>query len=351
MKRTPGAQRLMGVVLVVLLVAVVGAQWSADAGRSSPWSRLVSDEWSGRALRELEEELDERSVVVAALRPVAQEWRFAGLREGGAKVVIGTDGWLFYRPGVEAAVLRGAPSAAPAAIRKFHAALAIRGIELLVVVVPNKESVYPEKLGAAGSGRWAETDRVLGELESAGIRAVDLRERFAAAVAGGLEAPLYLRDDSHWSPAGVALAAETIAAAARELVPPGTTAFSSEPVVVRRHGDLRRLLGAPRLLGDAGLETIIAERVGGSALADDAEILVLGDSFLRIFQTDPPGNAGLPAQLARQLNQPVATLVADGGGATRVRQQLAEAPHLLTGKRLVIWEFVERDLATASWDE
>jgi hypothetical protein len=36
--------------------------------------------------------------------------------------------------------------------------------------------------------------------------------------------------------------------------------------------------------------------------------------------------------------------VNDGGASTLVRQQLSRRPELLRGKRLVIWEFVERDI-------
>ena len=36
--------------------------------------------------------------------------------------------------------------------------------------------------------------------------------------------------------------------------------------------------------------------------------------------------------------------MADGGASTLVRQDLYRRPEMLRGKRLVVWEFVERDL-------
>jgi hypothetical protein len=72
-------------------------------------------------------------------------------------------------------------------------------------------------------------------------------------------------------------------------------------------------------------------------------ILVLGDSFSRIYQTDEPRSAGWISHLARELSQPVASLVNDGGASTLVRQSLARKPNLLKGKKLVVWEVVERD--------
>jgi hypothetical protein len=70
----------------------------------------------------------------------------------------------------------------------------------------------------------------------------------------------------------------------------------------------------------------------------------LGDSFLRIYQQDEPGSAGLVAHLAKALQQPLTSLVSDGGASTLVRQELYRRPALLQGKKVVVWEFVERDI-------
>jgi hypothetical protein len=77
----------------------------------------------------------------------------------------------------------------------------------------------------------------------------------------------------------------------------------------------------------------------------------MGDSFLRIYEQDEPGSAGLIAHLARELKQPLASIVNDGGASTLVRQDLARRPRLLANKGLVIWEFVERDIrdGTEGW--
>ena len=87
--------------------------------------------------------------------------------------------------------------------------------------------------------------------------------------------------------------------------------------------------------------------------APDSPVLVLGDSFLRIYQTDAPRAAGFVSHLARALAQPVASIINDGGASTLVRQQLARAPKLLAGKKVVVWEFVERDVrfGTEGWQD
>jgi hypothetical protein len=83
----------------------------------------------------------------------------------------------------------------------------------------------------------------------------------------------------------------------------------------------------------------------------ESEVLVLGDSFLRIFQADAPGAAGFIAHLASRLHQPVTSIVNDGGASTLVRQELYRRPALLKNKKVVIWQFVERDLrfGTEGW--
>ena len=85
--------------------------------------------------------------------------------------------------------------------------------------------------------------------------------------------------------------------------------------------------------------------------APDAQVLVLGDSFLRIYQQDEPRAAGFVAHLARELKQPLASIVNDGGASTLVRQELCRRSGLLANKKLVIWEFVERDIryGTEGW--
>ena len=66
------------------------------------------------------------------------------------------------------------------------------------------------------------------------------------------------------------------------------------------------------------------------------EVLVLGDSFMRIYQLDPPGRAGFVAHLALELRCTVAGIVNDGGGSTLVRQDLFRRPRLLSRAKVVM---------------
>jgi hypothetical protein len=126
---------------------------------------------------------------------------------------------------------------------------------------------------------------------------------------------------------------------------------------VDRVGDLLLMLHVPRLERTIAPERVLCEQVvrrdDGRLYRDapDARILVLGDSFLRIYEQDEPGGAGFIAHLARELGQPMASIVNDGGASTLVRQDLNRRARLLLNKRIVIWEFVERDIrdGTEGW--
>ena len=322
-------------------------------------------------LRAYEHNLEDASVVARALRPLFQFAQFAWLRDGGEKALIGRDGWLFYKPGFDYMVasdsgLSTATNDPVPSIVEFRDALAARGIHLLVVPAPNKESVYPDKLARrvpAGQGVISSaTQDVLARLQLEGVECVNLFRVYAEARtnASGLQRPpLYLTQDSHWSPAGLALAVEAVARrlVERGWVKPGAKDYDERPAPVNRLGDVLRMLQVPRLECCAVPEQVACVQVvqhdKAQAYQDDpnSPILVLGDSFLRIYEQDEPGSAGFIAHLAKELKQPVTSLVSDGGASTLVRQELYRRPSLLRNKQVVVWEFVERDirLGTEGW--
>jgi hypothetical protein len=315
-------------------------------------------------LRELETDLERSSLVAQWLRPPLQYAQFRYLADAGDKAIIGREGWLFYRAaaegtGVTALHQPSGPTMDPLpAILSFRDRLAQRGIRLLVVPVPDKESIYPEKLTSrAAEGQvvvCGSTRTLLNRLAESGVEYVDLFAAFREAKAGrtapaGTE--YYLAHDTHWSPTGMRLAAEAVAQRLLELewVERGTVPFDQQPVAVERVGDLLQMLRLPQLLEVHRPQLVEAWQIfdpEGTLYRDDpaSEVLVLGDSFLRIYQQDEPGSAGFIAHLARLLQQPLASVINDGGGATLVRQELARRPDLLKGKSVVVWQFVERDI-------
>lgn len=182
---------------------------------------------------------------------------------------------------------------------------------------------------------------------------VDLfaHDRMARA---GSRAPLYLTQDSHWSPAGAELAA---AAVAERIGAHGSGDFDRKTTPVQHSGDLVRMWRAPQIEARLAPESIVCTQVfrrdTGALYTDDpaSDVLVLGDSFLRIYEQDEPGSAGFIAHLALALGRPVACIINDGGASTLVRQERFRRSQFLAHTKIVVWEFVERDLrlGTDGW--
>jgi lysophospholipase L1-like esterase len=372
-----GGSRTAELVLIILFLMLIASglpiQTAIELRRGEALSALHVFRQKPTAvnLRTYEHNLEEASVVARVLRPLFQSVQFAWLRDGGEKALVGRDGWLFYKPGFDDLVSRGNRAAATndpvAAIVAFRDALAARGIHLLVLPTPNKESIYPDLLTRrAPAGQIVVspvTRNLLARLRSAGVEYVDLFGVFAAARANtpaSGNARLYLQQDSHWSPAGVELAARTVARRLIELgwAKPGRHTFSESPAPANRVGDILRMLQSARIEAASVPEPVPCVQVmqeDASPYRDGSasEVLVLGDSFLRIYQQDEPGSAGFVAHLAKELKQPLTSLVSDGGASTLVRQELHRRPGLLKHKRVVVWEFVERDirLGTEGWQQ
>ena len=319
------------------------------------------------SLRAYEHAVEDTSVTARALRPWMQAAQFFGLSEAGEKALVGRDGWLFYQPGLGFLTQRpqprdSTPQNAVAAVVDFRDQLAARGIQLIVMPAPNKESVYPDQLTrfASPPGRVIghETRTFLAQCEAASVEILDLfalyRETRKTSAA-----TLYLQQDSHWSPDGMELAATAMAdrILARGWLPLGDVSFDRRPVTVSRLGDVARMLRSPEIENRIAPESIagvqVVRRDTGELYTDDpaSTLLVLGDSFLRIFQQDEPGSAGFVAHLALALRRPLASIINDGGASTLVRQELFRRPRLLTTTKVVVWEFVERDLrlGTEGW--
>lgn len=305
-------------------------------------------------LRAYENALEDNSPLVRVARPAMQQARLQLLRDGGEKTLVAQDEWMYYKPAVQY-LAQQLPEAkmtqALEAVADFHRQLAARGIELLVVPVPDKASAYPQFLNdnLHASTLASHGQRFLRFLEQRGIPAVDLYGLLAAPAPA-----LYLKRDTHWTPAGLEVAAQAVAARLRMVsgLQFDTVKYRVEEMSLGREGDLLRMIQAERATADLAKETVAAQQVqdptGKPFLPqDDAQILVLGDSFLRIYEKDEPGSAGFVAHLARALGVPLSAIISDGGAANLVREDLRRRPGLLTGKRAVVWEFAERDLGLA----
>ena len=336
--------------------------------------------WTSRYLRAFEKKVEDENALVLAVRPRYQLAVWNIFNDPGEKVVLGSgEGrWLFYRQDVEFLVqpspldVRSAKLDNPVqAILRFRDQLKAKGVELLVVITPGKPSIYPERLtgaaiNGAGDNAVGHGKAILDSLAALGLNTVNLYSPLLAAKADDAKlGALYLNDDTHWTPRGAELAADVIAQKVREMADAGIIDIGEESMnyvasdsVADRMGDIGEMSGLNKF------DVFKVQQVTGHVVSDSskmpfkddfrkAKILILGDSFSRIYQTDSPVNAGWIAHFAKNMSRPVASIVSDGGASTLVREKLARKAGVLKGKKLLIWEFVERDLrfGAEGWKE
>jgi hypothetical protein len=179
------------------------------------------------------------------------------------RVVLGSDEWLFYFPPFTEESHRGIDPMDDHEIelweRHFEARrrqLSVRGIEYLLVIAPEKQSVYPSLLPwsmrlTAGKTR---TDQLLEHLSGGSdVDVLDLRASLRAAVDDErMDHPVYHRTGTHWNEFGAFIAYREILLHLQprfpSLVPSPLTAFD----VHQRIGPTR---GLASLLGIRGLLT------------------------------------------------------------------------------------------------
>lgn len=129
--------------------------------------------------------------------------------------ITGKNEWLFYRYEVSETKDSAASQAAIDLIARLNQVLARNGVTLVVAMVPIKMRVYAEhlppelKLTDYLAGNY---ERMSKALRAAQVPAIDLNTPFMNSPLRTGENPLFIRLDTHWSPTGALLAAETIRA-------------------------------------------------------------------------------------------------------------------------------------------
>ena len=291
--------------------------------------------------------------------------------------VVGLDGWVFFGPelrhlsverfwGPEAATVsqsRRPEDADPLpAILDFKRQLDDLGVELLLVPVPPKAVIFPEKVSNAiripiPIPRLDPAHQQFYEqLRTHGVNVLDLTTLFIADRFHP-DGPLYCRTDTHWSGTGCTVAATAIAADIRDRIwyeQVDTQAYTAAWYSATITGDLTREGDVPVRREELRLRGVVTgTRRGRSPVSPDpsSPIVLLGDSHNLVFHAGDDMHAtgaGLPDQLAYTLGLPVDLVAVRGSGATAARVNLlrrAQAdPEYWSRKRLVIWCFAAREL-------
>lgn len=290
--------------------------------------------------------------------------------EPGAKserVIAGAaQGWLFLRSELKhlslgpfwedlSALLNGDPLAA---IVAYDRALKELGVRLVLVPVPAKAAIYPDKLapGTApedgpSAAPWFE------KLAAASVLAVDLEpllrdQRTIQKV--------YCEQDSHWTPWACRVAAEAVAR-----LPEVRELFTIQDVAPRAGSEIS-------IVGDlvddlptavSGKEKLVVVPAAAPQAAPDpaSPVILIGDSHTAVF-SEKAGTikihttgAGFRDHLQARFGFPLAVFTNAASGADGARALLARAaatqPDFWQNRKLVIWCFSAREFTQGRWRE
>ena len=368
---TAGTPRILISLFLLTIVSVAALQvWAGS------WPKLNFRSFLNAAeIKSFEKQLESDSIVSQWLLPPTQSFLTSKLGAGNEQVYLGRDGWMFYRPDVD--YLTGPPFLSATwlrhrghsariqpdpvkAILHFRDQLAARGIALLILPVPSKPGVEGDKLSAkvpAGTAlQNASFTEFLAKVDKAGVSVFDPAPLLTQAKNGDA----YLQTDTHWRPETVSLVAKNLAENLRLTPLDQNDELTSTDKQISGDGDVARMLKLAETNRPPAQTVTIRQISNRDALwrpERSADVLVLGDSFANIFSLEALGwgeSAGLVEQLSYSLGgRPLDCILrnSDGAFATReiLARELARGRDRLAGKKLVIWEFAERELAFGDW--
>lgn len=382
----PQARWIIALFAALMLLPPLGwMSYQIATGKSSQLFLLRLLSWTparGPLLDHLH--ASERSLSSApyakALQQHTQQLLSTAAHEGNRKTYLGYDGWLFYQP--EFAALSGygplreeprSPMKDPSigklhtakeTILEYHAQLKERGIQLMLVPVPVKATIYPESItGTIPRESEApvfhpDEGQLHLDLRDAGIDIVDITP--ALLQLKERKKPVYLKQDTHWTFDTMQIMAKALATHIRKTHPTLTEKqpedmITPRAITGRSPGDLLNLLDLPKGSTLYPLEEQTYVSVPDIQPDPQSEIVLMGDSFVNIYHDPalgfaPPGStekmhAGFAQYLSLYLGRPLDVIAVNGGGATDVRRVLARrADDEVRAKKLIVWVLSARDL-------
>lgn len=316
-------------------------------------------------LRLYEKGVEENSIIAKWIRPWFQMLLTRLGNQGNSKVVIGCEGWLFYRPSLDYITKSGTnfyrDTGPLESITAFHQDLKAHGVDLILLPIPGKPTIYPEYLSSRynlelGPPANPHADEFFQKLKEKGINVIDPADILWKGKADLKSHQVYMKQDTHWSPQGMKLVADYLAqviSAGGWIKNAPTRSYKTQAVQVSRYGDLYDMLDLPQGHNTFKPMAVTVEKIVDSKTSEpfspdeNSPIILLGDSFVNIFSKSEMGlgdHAGLTEHLAHNLGISLDVIAINDGGPTTTREQLARRPNALAGKNLVIWQFATRDL-------
>src|SRR6267142_2480830 len=361
-------------------------------GRLHHSARVLKAWVNKEHLAKYEDDLKEQSIIRHVIQPRVQLAMTKYLGFGNAAAIVAREkfvrpnGWLFYQLGVD--YLAGPGMLHPdfikhrerkmfdegeedvcadprKAIIQFHKDCQAAGAHLVFVPLPVKPAIQPAELEgreltfSRPVAHNRDYGRFIADLRAAGV---DVFDQFIPKTVEPDQEPLFLEQDTHWTPQWMESVAAQLADHIKKQVnlPPSSSPFAVtiEEAQAARVGDIVDTLHLPGnqtlfLPQQSTIHRILdANTRQPRSWREDSDVLFIGDSFSNIYSASQMGwgdSAGFPYQLSRHLGRDLDALIKNGGAASELREQLAERPQPLKGKRVVIWEVAAHELTASNW--
>lgn len=319
---------------------------------------------SGKLAKGWERYVKELSPVTYFLRGAYNEARFEAGMLHVPRVIQGKDGWLFLKEtvsGPQAAIQHVRPLRR-ADLKALRQVAEAAGLQVLVVVSPDKTSIYPEHLlpgqmDEPRRGLYRETQDALAD---AGFAAIDVQALFLAHKQQHPEQLLYYERDTHWRGLACDLVAQAIAQELRtrgwdqDLGP--AVRYRTKNVQTYAVPDMVKMLGMRTAVPEgepSPWSTVLRLQVKKDQLPTNVE---LASGAVQPLESEHPeakiafcgtsySTGYLQCRLPAELGVAVDTRGVLSGGGTfgGMRKVIAAVVSGQLRPKVLVWEFVERD--------
>lgn len=258
------------------------------------------------------------NLAAATVRSGVQWLLMHALNEGNRAVYLGRDGWLFDHQELDRlAHARRAGNDVHSGLIRLAAQLKAQDTQLLVITIPDRATLYPEKIRP---GRYLDVIRLkdeagsLAALKAAGVDVLDMTD--------GLwdfrdKKPVFYAHDSHWTPEAMKAVALAVHKHVREKFPRLSSAET--PVInasILEHtdpGDLARRLDPLHASTLLGVEKADLVSIQGIPQSIKSPVVLHGGGLMRVYddaQLSFGGggrspDAGFATQFATLLGRPL----------------------------------------------
>jgi len=273
---------------------------------------------------------------------------------------VGKEDWLFYKNEIFDNSAKLDISQNIDLVSKINKLLKMNEIELLVTLVPLKMRIYSEKLepnrDLLNPFMEDNYENVTLKFSQEGVYFANLNEAFLKSSEKNSTTPLYFKYDTHWSPSGGMLAAQTLKSTI-ENTPALKDAFEKTAITEYNlfkggiinwpKGDLTSAESLPPGYVSNGIErgenysTFRRDnkKVGLFDGEDIADLIEVGSSYSKPWTLFPEA-----LQFTLQRNPAFYAITADKGSWYAMLSMLQDSPFQKQRPKLVIWEILEREL-------